>query len=119
MKLDPKLLMAGLTDEQAKGAVVVGWRALLVLHIAVACGWMAWAGMPGFAYASDVTSVRNDVSSIKVELLEQRIFDTRLRQCESTSAEPRTFYREKLQELMRKYRELTAADYRLPGCEEL
>lgn len=119
MKLDPKLLMVGLTDEQAKGAVVVGWRMLLVVHILFACGWLAWAGLPGFAYAADVTSVRNDVSSIKVELLESRIFDTRVRQCESTTAEPRTFYREKLQELLRKYRELTAADYRLPSCGEL
>lgn len=119
MKLEPKWLTVGLSEEQVRGVVVVGWRALLLAHVAFAFGWLAWAGLPGFAYAGDVTSVRNDVSSIKVELLEQRIFDTRVRQCESASAEPRTFYREKLQELLRKYRDLTAADYRLPSCGEL
>lgn len=70
MKLDPKWLTTGLTDEQVRGVVVVGWRALLVGHIAFAFGWLAWAGLPGFAYAGDVTRVQSDVSSIKVELLE-------------------------------------------------
>jgi hypothetical protein len=119
MKIDPKWLTVGLTEEQVKGVIVVGWRALLVVHIAFACGWLAWTGISGFAYASDVQNVSDDVSAIKVELLEQRIFETRLRQCQSESAEPRTFYREKLQELLRKYRELMAADYALPGCREL
>jgi hypothetical protein len=68
-------------------------------------------GHQGFAYAADV-------KSIKVELLEQRIFDARLRQCSATSQESRQFYAEKVQELLRKFRE-TEGQYRLPSCEEV
>lgn len=68
-------------------------------------------GHQGFAYSTDV-------KSIKVELLEQRIFDARLRQCSATSQESRQFYAGKVQELLSKFRE-TEGQYRLPSCEEV
>lgn len=68
-------------------------------------------GHQGFAYSTDV-------KSIKIELLEQRIFDARLRQCSATSVESRQFYAAKVQELLSKFRE-TEGQYRLPSCEEV
>lgn len=68
-------------------------------------------GHPGFAYSADV-------KSIKVELLEQRIFDARLRQCSAASQESRQFYAAKVQELLSKFRE-TEGQYRLPSCDEV
>lgn len=68
-------------------------------------------GHPGFAHSADV-------KSIKVELLEQRIFDARLRQCTATSQESRQFYAAKVQELLSKFRE-TEGQYRLPSCDEV
>lgn len=68
-------------------------------------------GHQGFAHSSDV-------KSIKIELLEQRIFDARLRQCGAGSQESRQFYAAKVQELLSKFRE-TEGQYRLPSCEEV
>lgn len=68
-------------------------------------------GRQGFAYAADV-------KSIKIELLEQRIFDARLLHCNANTAESRRFYAAKVQELLSKFRE-TEGQYRLPACEEV
>lgn len=68
-------------------------------------------GHQGFAYSTDV-------KSIKIELLEQRIFDARLRQCSATSQESRQFYAKTVQELLSKFRE-TEGQYRLPSCDEV
>ena len=94
------------------------WRisiglAMVILygHVLLACGWLQTLGFSGFAYASDV-------KSIKVELLEQRIFDARLRQCTATSQESRQFYASKVQELLSKFRE-AEGQYRLPTCDEV
>lgn len=92
--------------------------ALFGLHVIWACGGFERLGLGGFAYAGDVDKLRGEVMSIKVELVEQRIFESRVRQCESDSGASR-FYRGQLQELMRKYRELTGSDYELPACDEL
>jgi hypothetical protein len=77
----------------------------------VSYGIFAPFGHGGFAHSTDV-------KSIKVELLEQRIFDARLRQCSASSLESRQFYLAKVQELLSKFRE-TEGQYRLPSCDEV
>lgn len=87
--------------------------AIVYVHIMLACGWFQNLGFSGFAYASDV-------KSITVELYEQRIFDTLVRQCNTVdNTQAKRFYAEKIQELLRKYRETTGADFRLPNCLEV
>lgn len=82
-------------------------------HIATACGLMGSLGLSGFALASDV-------NEIKVELLEQRIFEARVRQCTAQSVESRQFYAGKVQELLRKYHETARVQYpQLPTCAEI
>lgn len=92
--------------------IAIGF-AVLCLSIATLVSWGIFQpfGHQGFAYSADV-------KSIKVELLEQRIFDARLRQCSAASQESRQFYAAKVQELLSKFRE-TEGQYRLPSCEEV
>lgn len=67
---------------------------------------------PSFAYASGVTD-------IKVELLEQRIFDNNLRWCDAATTEARRFYSQKVSELQVRYRQMTGADFPIPRCEQI
>lgn len=83
MKVDPKWLTFGLTDEQAKGAATVGWRALIVLHIAYACGWLAYIGLgSGFALADEVDQkIASALEPVVTEQREQRtVLETLSRQ---------------------------------------
>lgn len=80
--------------------------------MAAAFGWLPLFGFSGFAYASAV-------KDIKVELLEQRIFDNRVRQCVAATPEGRQFYGQKVRELMFKYQETVHIAYPLPACDEI
>lgn len=88
--------------------------AVLCLSVATLVAWGIFQpfGHQGFAYASDV-------KSIKTELLEQRIFDARLLQCNASTTESRRFYTSKVQELLRKFSDESVGYYRLPSCEEV
>lgn len=106
--------------------VVTQWRlalfaavVILYAHVAIACGFANRFGIPGFAVSSDVAHLRSDVTMLRTENLEQQLFDTRVRQCGAASTEPRRFYLEKFQELLRRYKEQTGGDYRAPQCSEL
>lgn len=92
--------------------IAIGF-AVLCLSIATLISWGIFQpfGHQGFAYAADVRS-------IKVELLEQRIFDARLLHCNANTAESRKFYASKVQELLNKFRD-AEVNYRLPACEEV
>lgn len=92
-------------------------RMLLSLGVITLSGLMTAAfgwfpGFAGFAYASAV-------HDIKVELLEQRIFDNRVRQCIATTPESRQFYGQKVAELLAKYQATAQAPYPLPSCAEI
>lgn len=92
--------------------IAIGF-AVLCLSIATLVSWGIFQpfGNQGFAYASDVRS-------IKTELLEQRIFEARLLQCNAGTTESRRFYTAKVQELLSKFRD-SASYYRLPSCDEV
>ena len=121
------------------------WRATmglitlgLVMHVAWACG--LFPGAAGFAMASEVDKVREQVArqiavveqrvqqvdtkvdSLQVELLDQRIFETRVAQCaalkrnESSVAQ---LYGARVEAMRAKYRALTGREYQLTPCGEL
>lgn len=93
------------------------WRAAVTIHIAMACGWLAFTGFAGFASANEVQEVRQAQISAAVEILETRIFDTYTRQCTAETTEGRRYYAEKVQTLKLKYFSLTKRDYpQLPDC---
>lgn len=112
-----ELLTFGMPPAHRKAAVNFMWRAAVTVHIAMACGWLAFTGFAGFASASEVNEVRSAQVSAAVEILETRIFDTYTRQCVSETPEGRRYYAEKVQDLKLKYRQLTQHDYpQLPDC---
>lgn len=96
------------------------WRialglAVLILfgHVTLACGWLQPIGLSGFAYASDV-------KEIKITMIEQQIFESRVKQCTAQTAESKQFYAERMQELLRRYKETAGATYpQLPSCAEI
>lgn len=89
MKFDPKWLLIGLNDEQARGAVKAGWRLLIVTHIAWACGILGHIGLAGFARADAVDKkIAAAVQPIKQEMAEQRtILNEVSQQLQDTLAE--------------------------------
>lgn len=93
--------------------VQVCWMCLLVT------GGLALFSVRTFADNNKVEAVQKDVSSLKAEFLEQRIFETRLRQCTAESTEARQFYGEKVSELLVRYRNSTGTSYQLPNCDEV
>lgn len=90
------------------------------LHIAWACSLLP--GLKGFAMAADMQDQVLATQEIRAELLEARIFDTRLRHCgalKEGNRDASRFYLEKLQGLVREYRKVTGRDYPLPDCSEV
>lgn len=73
MKLDPKWLTFGLTDENIRGAVVVGWRSwILLLSVYVFFGWQI-IGITRPARADEVDKkISTAIEPIKKEMIEQR-----------------------------------------------
>lgn len=88
------------------------------LHILIACGLVP--GFSGFALASDVTTIQTAVSSTRQESLEGRAFELRVKQCEAIESgkSPQAFTVQ-LQDLLRKYYDLTKQRMELPTCQEL
>lgn len=120
MKLDLKWLFVDLTDEQIKGVVTMAWRGLLIIHIAWACGWFSYIGIPGFATASETQDMKTQIASLRVEALEGKLFDTRLKQCAiEVTGTPleRQYYRERMSKLKRDFKDLTGEQYEEAPCE--
>lgn len=90
------------------------WRLVIAGVCAVALAHAALA----FGLIGDGFARNSDVADIKRELLEQQLFDSRLKQCQ-LPIEQRRFYTPRIQDLMRRYREATGVEYRLPPCDEL
>lgn len=74
---------------------------------------------PGFAYSTDMTVTNDNIKKIEQRLLEKELFENRMNQCRADSDRAKTFYRQKLQDLLTEYRELTGRGYDLPSCDEL
>jgi hypothetical protein len=74
---------------------------------------------PGFAYSNDVATTNNNIKKIEQRLLEKELFENRMNQCKADTERSKSFYREKLQELLREYYDMTGRGYDLPSCEEL
>jgi hypothetical protein len=114
-----QLFPPGVKPVQRWRLSMFAFAVVVIVHILWACGWLSAFNMgAGFAYASDVKEATAQVSGIKVDLLEQALFDTRVRHCKAPH-ESKTFYAEKLQQLLIKYRKAAGNDYRIPECDEL
>lgn len=115
-----RLMTFGMSPQMRQAVLNVGWRVLVSVHIALACGWLSVSGFPGFARADAVTALRQAQLDAAAEVVAQNIFDTRVRQCNATTADARVFYAERLQALTGRYYSLTQRVYApMPACGEL
>lgn len=90
----------------------------LVVHILLACGLTPM--FSGFAYASDQENSKGQIVATRLEQLEWRMFDLRVKQCEAIKRgeSPRAFTIQ-LSQQMSTYRELKRELPRLPNCNEI
>lgn len=51
------------------------------IHIAWACGYLAFAGMPGFAQAGELKTAQMQLSEIRIAQLERSIHDAKVANC--------------------------------------
>jgi hypothetical protein len=116
MKIFIDMLIPPINDDPERvrrWRICVGFGTIvLFFHVAWACGFLAPLGLSGFAYA-------NDVDEIKTTMLEESLFESRVRQCTAQTSELRQIYGNRVQQLLTKYQQTTGENYQLPGCAEL
>lgn len=110
----------GLTPRQIKLVLRTGWVTLVTFQTLYLFGALAVVGFPApFAKAAEFASMSAEVTDIKVQLLEQRLFDIRLRQCKAETSESRQYYYTQLVEKMNDYYHMTGRSYMPPSCAEV
>lgn len=116
--MDPKWLLLGLSDTQIEGIFTVSWRVIIVGHIAWACGWLAYLGVGGgFARAEDFSKNTSEIRALKVEFLEQQIWEAQMKECEALiGLRDSSAYSFRLSQLLDKYQEATGRLYPLRTC---
>ena len=90
-------------------------------------GLLTFVGLPGFVRAGDlkevqskVATVETAVKSIQADLIEARIYQTRISQCATELGTPsRSAYAATLADLLKRYRESAGKEFRLPACDEV
>lgn len=94
-------------------------RQLCWVCVIITMGALSY-GVRTYASNSAVTALSGEIQEIRIQLLEERAFDLRVKQCKALEAnQPAGVYRERLQELLRQYFARTGAKYDLPECREL
>lgn len=122
-------VLKGLKPPPSEDRQVMAWRYFVVTvtvantitlagHIVLACGLTPW--FAGFAYASDQKTAQIQIAELRVESLEERMFDLRVKQCEAIDkGESPRQYTIRLEDLLRKYWDLKKERPPLPVCAEL
>jgi hypothetical protein len=87
---------------------------MFLFHIAWACGQIP--GLNGFAMAAEQTQLKADITSIKLQMLDREILETRKEQCNNPN---KGFFTRRIQELHQRWYNETKISYILPRCEEL
>lgn len=106
---------------------IFAFSVLVVFHIVWACGWLEFLGISGFAKASDleqrvtkvtqeVAGVKQGVNEIKIQLLEQSIFDAKERECTAGDVAARRFFASRVLSLSREYYALAGSTINIPPC---
>lgn len=109
-----------MTPQQLKFTRDLLWRLMVTFHMAYAWGYLAWLGIHGFASAEEQKATQAQVAAIRIEQLEARMFDLRIKQCDAIRrGESPRVYTVELQGKIITYRELTGNNPQLPACNEL
>lgn len=124
------VITQGMSKDQVKGAVVMSWRIVVLGQALWLWGFLSPVGLPQpFAKITTVSALQTDVKSIvdglnadRIDRLEADIFVARRQQCEAQlrgTEEQKRQYGDRLNDLINKYRRLTQAYPRVPGCDEV
>lgn len=126
------VLSAGFRLSRKEVALIirVGWVLTMSTFALWVIGGLGFLGIAApYARAADVSTNRQSINAItasltadRVERLENEIFNTRRLQCEAIrvgTAEQKSQYADRLQDKVAKYRQLTNAYPRVPGCDEV
>lgn len=97
-----------------------GFCVLVIFHIIWACGWLEPLGIGGFAKAADlekrVSAVERDTKDIKIQLIEQSIFDAKESECTATDERAKRFFSQRVIALSREYFSLSGQSIDIPPC---
>lgn len=94
----------------------------VAFHVAWACGLLISLGLPGFARADQLRQNENELTEVRVAILDAQIYQTRKDQCmaiQLNNPAARAYMTERLQERLALYQAKTGRTYRLPACDEL
>lgn len=112
------IFIGDIPPEQRAMFIRVSFRALLVIHIIWACGWLTSLGLAGFARAESIDQVKRDLSSQISELAKQ-VDSIQSQVARSQKIQTRTAYEAELRRLNQeifaveaRLKELTAAGIR-------
>jgi hypothetical protein len=99
-------------------ATLVATNLALMTHIAIACGLLPF--YPGFAYASDVQEAKSESRANRIESLQWRMFELRVKQCVAIDKgdSPRAFTIQ-MEVQQEKFHALTNSYHPLPDCLSL
>lgn len=62
-----EIFVGDMTPEQKRFLIRLGFRFLLVFHIAWACGWLQFMGLTGFAQAGELADVKSDLATLMIK----------------------------------------------------
>ncbi len=94
----------------------------MTVHVAWACGFLAFAGLEGFAKAETVAAMTQQLSDIRIGQLKSEILQTRAIQCKmikSGDAAALQIVTRDLQNVLEAYQSITRQPYPLPPCDSL
>lgn len=74
----------------------------------------------GYALASDQTATKQQIVATRLEQIEWRMFDLRVKQCEAIKrGESAQVFTIQLEQQIKTYREISGKEPSLPGCNQL
>lgn len=120
-------LFGTLTKEQRSFILRATWVGIVSFHMVWVCGWISFAGLEApFAKAQDLNEANKHLTAIaaqlqedRIERIDQAIQTVRTQQCRTATDSPaRQNYTDRLNELYRKYMELTNREPHVPRCDE-
>lgn len=96
-------------------SIIVLW----VASVTVTAFGIVPAWSQGFALATDVKSVVQEIRANRAQTIDNQLLDLRIKHCEAKDDTARQLYWSKIAPLMQEYQELTKRPYPLPACSDL
>lgn len=111
-----RILFPDMTKDQQIALSRIAWRFTLTFYIVWSLGAFSTMGFPGFAMASRVNDVEDQIYYVTILVSEDNLISVRKAQCDAADKE---FATKRLGQLLREYRKLTGNSWQVPSCEEL